>query len=129
MTAEIQIIERDGQPEYAVVPFDMWQRVVEQAEQSSDEVAYDRAMAELADGSDEAIPREVAERLLAGKTHPVRVWREYRGLTQEALAAVAGVGKSYISQLESGRKSGSMRVMRLIAGGLSVEIEDLLPSA
>ncbi|WP_074471404.1 helix-turn-helix transcriptional regulator [Thiohalorhabdus denitrificans] len=57
----------------------------------------------------------------------MRVWREYRGLTQQELAQVPGVGKSYISQLEAGRKSGSLRFMRTLAEALEGDMEDLIP--
>ncbi len=128
MNDAVQIIERDGKPEYAVVPIDTYERLVASAEQAEDLRAYDLAMAELERGEDEVVPEAVAQRLLAGEVHPLRVWREHRGLTQEALATSAGVGKSYISQLEAGRKSGSIDAMRRLASVLKVDIEDLLPA-
>ncbi len=50
MTAQAQIIERDGQPEYAVVPIETYRRLVELAEDMEDIRAYDRAMAEIERG-------------------------------------------------------------------------------
>ena len=127
MSDAVQIIERDGKPEYAVVPIDTYERLVARAEKAEDIRAFDRAMVELERGEDEVVPEAVAQRLLAGDEHPMRVWREHRGLTQESLATAAGVGKSYISQLEAGSKSGSVDAMRRIAAILEVDIEDLLP--
>ncbi|WP_028491799.1 helix-turn-helix transcriptional regulator [Thioalkalivibrio sp. ALE19] len=127
MSEAVQIIERDGKPEYAVVPIDTYERLVASAEKAEDIRTFDRAMVELERGEDEVVPEAVAQRLLAGDEHPMRVWREHRGLTQESLATAAGVGKSYISQLEAGRKSGSVDAMRRIAAILEVDIEDLLP--
>ena len=127
MSEEVQIIERDGQPEYAVVPIETYRRLVERAEDAEDIQAFDRAMAEVARGEDEMVPQEVARRLLGGDEHPVRVWREYRGLTQEGLAQATGVGKSYISQLEAGKKTGSLRFLRTLAEALDVAMEDLIP--
>ena len=127
MSEKVQIIERDGQPEYAVVPIETYRRLLEQAEHAEDIQAFDQALAELARGEDEVVPEEVAHRLLSGEEHPVRVWREYRGLTQEDLAQATGVGKSYISQLEAGKKSGSLRFMLVLAEALEVDMEDLIP--
>ncbi|OOC10347.1 MULTISPECIES: helix-turn-helix domain-containing protein [Thioalkalivibrio] len=127
MSEAVQIIERDGKPEYAVVPIDTYERLVASAEKAEDIRTFDRAMVELERGEDEVVPEAVAQRLLAGDEHPMRVWREHRGLTQESLATAAGVGKSYISQLEAGSKSGSVDAMRRIAAILEVDIEDLLP--
>lgn len=127
MTENVQIIERDGQPEYAVVPIETYRRLVACAEDAEDIQAFDRAMTEVARGEDEVVPAEVARRLFGGEEHPVRVWREYRGLTQEDLARATGAGKSYISQLEAGRKTGSLRFMRTLAEALEVSMEDLIP--
>jgi DNA-binding XRE family transcriptional regulator len=123
----IQIIERDGEPEYAVVPIETYRRLLERAEEAADIRAFDEAMDEVARGEDEVIPDDVARRLLSGEESPVRIWREYRGLTQVELATLAGVGKSYLSRVERGGKSGSLRLMRRLASILKVDVEDLLP--
>ncbi len=47
-------------------------------------------------------------------------------MTQKEIAKQAGVGKAYISQMESGRKLGSVTVLRKIAKALSLDIDDLL---
>lgn len=124
MTA--QIIEREGKPEYAVLPFEEYLQLLELAEGAQDLADARQAERALARGEDEAIPADVARRLIAGEEHPLKVWREYRGLTQEALGNYAGVGKSYISQIEAGNKSGSVRVMSSLARTLAVDLDDLL---
>ncbi len=83
-------------------------------------------MRKLVSGEDEAIPAEIAGRLIAGDEHPLKVWREYRELTQEALGNVAGIGKSYISQVETGSKAGSAKVLKALAEALYVNIDDLM---
>ncbi len=127
MSQMVQIIRKAGKPEYAVVPYEDYRRLVALAEDAEDLRAAEQAAAELAAGKDELIPGEVVERLLSGEVHPLRVWREYRGLSQEALAERAGVGASYISQIEAGRREGSVRVLRRIAATLGVSVDDLLP--
>ncbi len=126
MNAPVQIIEKDGKPEYAVVPYEAFRRLLQLAEDAEDIRAADAARRELQNGEDEIVPADVAEQLLNSRLHPLRVWREYRGLTQEALAQMAGVGKSYISQIEAGKKTGSAKVLRSIAKALQLEVEDLL---
>jgi DNA-binding XRE family transcriptional regulator len=127
MNAQVQIIEKDGQPEYAVVPIEFYRRLLALAEDAEDIEAAEQARQELEAGKDELIPGVVAERLLSGSEHPLRVWREYRELTQETLAERAGVGKSYVSQIEAGKKAGSVRVLRALAVALRVATDDLLP--
>jgi transcriptional regulator with XRE-family HTH domain len=72
------------------------------------------------------LPAEVAERFLNGATQPLRIWREYRGLTQQKLADAAGVGKSYISQIEAGKKQPTVGVLQALSRALAVEMEDLV---
>ena len=67
----------------------------------------------------------MAARLFA-EEHPLKVWREHRGMTQDALAEQAGVGKSYISQIESGKKTGSVSVLSKIAAILKLDVNDVL---
>jgi len=124
MTA--QIIEKAGKPEYAVLPYEEYLKLLELAEDTKDATDAHKAVEELHAGKDEAIPAEIVDRLLSGKEHPLKVWREYRGLTQEGLGLSAGVGKSYISQIEAGRKTGSARLLKALADALNVDIDDLM---
>lgn len=125
MNAIIQIIESNGKQQYAIVPIEEWNRVRALAEDAEDIRAADQAVRELAAGYDEAIPVELVRELLDNK-HPVYAWRRYRGLTQQALADAAGVGKSYISQIESGAKTGSVKCLTRIATALDVNVDDLI---
>lgn len=121
-----QIIEREGKPEYAVVPYNEYLELLALAEDARDAVDAQAAMKELATGEDEAIPGEVAARLITSDEHPLKVWREYRGLTQKALGDAAGVGKSYISQIENTGKTASTKVLKALALALEVGIDDLV---
>jgi ribosome-binding protein aMBF1 (putative translation factor) len=67
-------------------------------------------------------------RLEAGE-HPLRVWREHRGMSLRELAAAAGVAFNYISEIEGGRKPGSAEALRRLAVVLGVAMEDLMPVA
>jgi transcriptional regulator with XRE-family HTH domain len=48
-------------------------------------------------------PVHVVDRVLAGESE-VRVFREHRGLTQQALAAACGISVPYLTQIETGRR-------------------------
>lgn len=121
-----QIIEKEGKPEYAVIPYSEYQQLLDLAENAQDQMDGNIALDELARGDDEVIPGEVVDRFLEGKEHPLKIWREYRGLTQEVLGRNAGVGKSYISQIEAGNKVGSAKVLKALAAALRVDMDDLL---
>jgi DNA-binding XRE family transcriptional regulator len=124
-----QIIELEGKPEYAVLPYHEYLKLLELAEGVRDAEDARTAMRELVSGEDEAIPAEPAEvvnRLISGNEHPLKVWRKYREFTQEALGNATGVGKSYISQIEAGSKTGSAKALKALAKALHVDIDDLI---
>jgi DNA-binding XRE family transcriptional regulator len=73
----------------------------------------------------EAIPAEVVDRLVSGES-PVKVWREHRGLSQRVLATRAGLNFTYLSQIETGVRKGSVRTMKKLAEGLGLELDDVI---
>ena len=87
----------------------------------SDEELYARAKAE----GGESFPAEVVDRLLAGQ-NPIRVYRDHRGMTQGALAAAAGIHPVYLSQIETGKRTGSAKTLAAIAETLGVAVDDLI---
>ena len=81
---KIQVIEKDGQPEWAVIPYETYQHLVADAEMLQDIRDYDKAKKALEEG-EELVPSEVTYAILDG-ANPIKVWRTYRGLTQQQLA-------------------------------------------
>lgn len=119
----VQIIAKEGQPEWAVIPYEMYLKLVADAEMLADVQAYDEAKQALtADG--ELIPAAVAYALLDGE-NPLKVWREYRGFTQHQLAVQAGLSAAYLSQIESGKRKGTAEVWQHLAHALGVSIDDV----
>ncbi len=57
------------------------------------------------------------------------IWRERRKLTLSALARSSGVRMSYLSEIEAGKKPGSVDTYRKAAPALGVDIDDLVPAA
>ena len=86
-------------------------KLMEDAEMLADVRAYDEAKARLERGDDELAPLENVERRIAGES-TVKIWREFRGLTQEGLANAAKVSRSMIAAIESGRKKGGVATLR-----------------
>ena len=88
---------------------------------TSNERFYDTAKSE----GEESFPIEVADRLLAGE-NPIGVYRNHRNMTQQELAAEAGINTAYLSQIETGRRTGSTRTVAAIARALDVAVDDLI---
>ena len=117
----VQIIEKDGKPEYAVLPYADYERLLELAEDAEDIRALDEAMAR----EEETIPHELVKQLMKGG-NPIRLWRQHRGLTQAQLAEKANVAQSYIAMLEKGERKGAVEMLQRVAAALGVEVDDLL---
>ena len=121
----VQLILKEGQPEYAVIPYATYVQLVEDAEMLADIHDYDEAIRRIAAG-EELIPAEVVYALLDG-ANSIRVWREHRGVSQAQLASMAGISASYLSQLESGKRDGTMEVLSAVSAALDVTLDDLIP--
>ena len=66
------------------------------------------------------LPDDLLDELHAGQDSPIRILRKYRGLTQEELANDAGLSRPYLTEIETGKKQGSVKAIRAIAETLSV---------
>ncbi|MCY4585828.1 MAG: helix-turn-helix transcriptional regulator [Bryobacterales bacterium] len=117
------ILDGTGQPAFAVIPWHEYERLVNEDADArvSDEELYDRAKAE----GGESFPIEVVDRLLAGE-NPIRVFRTYRGMTQNQLAAAVGINAMYLSQIETGKRTGSIKILAALANALHVGMDDLI---
>ena len=56
----------------------------------------------------------------------LRTIRERRGWSQAQLAAVVGYSDAFISQLETGKKQGSVTALKRLADALGVTTDQLL---
>ncbi len=120
----IQIIKRDGNPEWAVIPYKDYLRLVADAEMMRDVRDYDGALEAIEQG-EETIPSEIVYAILDGE-NPIRVWREYRGLTLGQLSHAAGISKPYLSQIETGKRTGTTDVLSAIANALDLTLDDIV---
>ena len=109
--------------DYAVVPRDEYEALLNTVNEDEADIAVAHRV--LEDADEEIVPFELAERIAAGM-HPVRVWREYRGMTASSLATESGVAQSYLSDIETGKKPGSVKALKHIAAALSVVVDDLV---
>lgn len=121
-TKQVQIIENKGKPEWAVIPYQEYLRLHELDEMTQ---AMDNFQKNLAQGHEELLPEIYANRLIEGES-PIRVWREYRGISQAELARQVGISIPYLSQIEHGGRSPSMKVLKHTAQALELSLDDLV---
>ena len=125
MKEEIQIIERDGKPEWAVLPYEEYLQLLDQSELLEDIHDFDTINAAIDRREEELIPAEVVYAILDGE-NPIKVWREYRELTQQQLADTAGISKPYLSQIETGKRMGTTEILSAIAKALDVSLDEVI---
>jgi len=121
----VQVICQNGKPEYAVLPYPDYLVLVEQAEMLEDVHSYDEVKNSIARGNEELIPASTVNALADGE-NPIKVWREYRELTQQKVAEEIGISIPYVSQLETNKRKASIDVMKKMALLLNVDIDDLV---
>lgn len=122
---DIQFITAPDGSEMVVLPRVEYDKLQEALEDTQDAQAHRDIERKLANGEEELIPSEFADRLIDGE-NPIRVWREYRGLKGYQLAEKAGVSATYLSEIETGKKEGRVSTLAAIAGVLNLTIDDLV---
>ena len=83
-------------------------------------------LARMESANEERLPFAMVKRFSDGEP-PLRVWREHRKLTVEALAERAGEPVGTVAEIEGGCLEGPLRVFVALAGALGIDAEDLLP--
>lgn len=56
----------------------------------------------------------------------IALLRKQKGLTQEDLAGLAELDRSYLSEIENGKKNFSIRTLKTIADALELSLSDLV---
>lgn len=119
-----QIIITPGGERLVIIPEAEFLAMREAFEDHEDREAVRAFHRKFAAGEEELIPADIANRIIDGE-NKVRVWRSHRGLSARDLAAAAGLSAPYISEIESGKKEGSLSAMKKIAEVLKADLDDL----
>ncbi|WP_397459435.1 multiprotein-bridging factor 1 family protein [Pseudomonas asplenii] len=106
---DLQIITRDGEPEYAVLPWAQYQSLLKAAglhSQSSSPTSSDTPPAQA------SADMPTFDQL--------RSLREAKGLAIEVLARTVGISPSYLGLIESGEREPDAAIRRSLAWELGV---------
>ena len=96
-------------------------RADREAEDEDDVAIYDARKAELAAGG-VVLPPEVSAAILRGESR-LKAIRKWRDVTQLHLEFKTGIGQGYLSDLESGRRTGTPETIAKLAKALKVPVE------
>jgi len=121
----VQIIQKNGAPEWVIIPYESYLQLIEDIETAEDIRDYDLIKQRIVSGEEELIPGEIVYAILDGES-PIRVWRKYRQQSQRQLARSAGISVPYLSQLEVGKRSGTAKVLNSIAAALRVSLDEII---
>jgi DNA-binding XRE family transcriptional regulator len=98
----IQVIMRDGMPEYAVLPWDEYQALLN---------AVGRPAVALADtGTSVSLPR----------FSELSSMREAKGMSQGELARSVGISPAYLALIESGERDPDEAIRRALARAMEI---------
>jgi DNA-binding XRE family transcriptional regulator len=120
----IQIIKHNGAPEYAIIPFDEWKKIISRMEEMED-IRDARKISAAITAGEETFPSDFVKRLSSGESR-LRVWREYRKLTLTKLAKACGVSIPAISQIENDKRTPSVDLLVKLSKALCCDMEDLV---
>jgi len=121
----IQIIEKNGKPEWAVIPFSEYQKLQEALEDVEDIKDIEENLKATQEGREITVPGEVTFAVLDGIS-PIRAWREYKQIKMNELAKQANISSAYLSQIENGKRNPTIGTMKTLANVLGIDIELLI---
>ena len=117
--------EKTKKGEVAIMPRREYEALVTRLNETEENAGTARIVArarkEIAAG-EAVIPAEFANRILKGE-NPIKVIRQWRDVTQMHLAFKTDLGQGYLSDLESGRRKGTVAALKLIARELNVPLD------
>jgi len=114
--------------EVAILPRKDYELLVAKASEVDEDAGTARIVArarkEVAEGAP-LLPKNIVDRLANGE-NAVRVLREWRDVTQMYLSFKTNLSQGYISDIENGRRTGTVAALRLIANVLNVPLDLLV---
>ena len=111
--------------EVAILPRKEYEALAAKAAEADEDIGTARLVArarkEIAAGAP-LIPKAVVDRIAKGE-NAIRVFREWRDVTQLYLSFKTDIGQGYLSDLETGRRKGTAAALKKIAEALDVPLD------
>ena len=112
---DLQVIKRNGEPEYAVLSWESYQALLKAAGVQDLTAASEVLHAPDAERSTSDEPAQMPPGL-----DQLRGLREAKGLALEALARTVGISPSYLEMIESGERLPDLAIRRSLAWELGL---------
>lgn len=101
----IQYIEQNGKPVFAVIPYDEYIK--------------------LLPSEDVTIPHEVVGLVIKKGMNLVKAWRIYLGITQSEIAKKAGITQAALSQMENTENTLRTATLEKLAKAMGLSVDQL----
>lgn len=121
----VQIIKKNGKPEWVVLPYKDFEKINELLEDIEDIKDIEKYLKSVEDNAEDVIPSEVTFAIIDG-THPIRAWRKYKNIKMNQLAKKVGISGAYLSQIENGKRNPTIETLKAIANALEIEPEMII---
>jgi DNA-binding Xre family transcriptional regulator len=121
MNLKPQVFRAPDGTEMVILTKEEYDRLASLAEEDEEDVAiFDERVAEIESGKVALLPPEVSQMMLRGDTL-LKALRKWRNLNQLDLVPLTGLAQGYISDLESGKKKGTLETLKKLALALKVD--------
>jgi DNA-binding XRE family transcriptional regulator len=117
--------QKTSRGEVAILPRKDYELLLAKASEIDEDVGTARIVAHAKKGiagGGLLLPKDVVDRMASGE-NPVRVLREWHGETQMSLSSKTGLSQGFISDIENGRRVGTVAALKLIANALGVPLD------
>lgn len=101
---EVQFIELDGKPAFAVIPYDVYLKLLPK---------------------EATIPHEVVGLVIKKGMNLVKAWRTHLGLTQAEVAEKAKISQAALSQMEKSENKLRTATLKKLASAMGLSEEQL----
>ncbi|ELY4858061.1 helix-turn-helix domain-containing protein [Cronobacter sakazakii] len=117
------IHDKEGKPEYVVIPYELYLSLLTQLE---DNETLMPLPFEMSDENDVTVPHEVVGISVEQNVSLQAAWRIWRGLSQQEVAEKLGISQSAVSQLESPDSRPQKRTREKLAALYDCQPEQLI---
>lgn len=104
----VQIIEQNGVPAFAVIPYDEYLRAFPDA-----------------DPDNATIPHEVVGLVIKHGYNLIKAWRVHLGLTQKTVSKKAGITQAALSQMERSEQEKRTATLEKLALAMGLSVDQL----
>lgn len=118
----ISYIEDSHGKKAVVISLESYEAIREELEELEDIKSYINNK----DHREETLPFELVQELIKSDESKVRIIRKYRNLSVVALASMADITEGYLSQIEHGKRKGTVDIYKRLAKALKIDIELIL---